>query len=41
VSTRSTTLKTALGTVGYWAVTAVVGLAPTLLGTLVGRSFVG
>ncbi len=41
VSTRSTRAKIALGTVSYWAVTAVVGLAPTLLATLVGRSLVG
>jgi hypothetical protein len=34
VSTRSTRLKLALGTLGYWAVTAIVGLAPSLLGAL-------
>jgi hypothetical protein len=34
VTTRSTTFKTALGTVAYWALTALVGLAPTLLGSL-------
>ena len=34
VSTRSTRLKLALGTVAYWAVTALVGLAPSLLGML-------
>jgi hypothetical protein len=34
VTTRSTTLKTSLGTIGYWAVTALVGLAPSLLGML-------
>lgn len=41
VSTRSTTTKTAVGTISYWAVTALVGLAPTLLGMLVGTSFMG
>ena len=41
VSTRSTTTKTALGAISYWAVTALVGLAPTLLGMLVGTSFMG
>lgn len=39
VSTRSTRLKTALGTVAYWAVTAVVGLAPSLLGMLTSSAF--
>jgi hypothetical protein len=34
VTTRSTTIKTAIGTVAYWALTALVGLAPTLLGSL-------
>jgi hypothetical protein len=34
VTTRSSTIKTALGTVAYWALTALVGLAPTLLGSL-------
>jgi hypothetical protein len=38
VTTRSTTLKTAVGTVCYWAVTAVVGLAPSLLGMLAGSA---
>ena len=38
VTTRSTTLKTALGTIGYWAVTALVGLAPSLLGMLTSSS---
>ncbi len=39
LSTRSTRLKTALGTVGYWAVTAAVGLAPSLLGMLTSAAF--
>jgi len=39
VSTRSTRLKTALGTVAYWAVTALVGLAPSLLGMLTSSAF--
>ncbi|MGB9300261.1 MAG: YIP1 family protein [Anaerolineae bacterium] len=39
VTTRSTTLKTSLGTIGYWAVTALVGLAPSLLGTLTSSAF--
>ncbi len=38
VTTRSTTLKTAVGTVCYWALTAVVGLAPSLLGMLAGSA---
>lgn len=41
VSTRSTTAKTAVATVSYWAVTAIVGLAPTLLGMLVTPSVAG
>ena len=39
VSTRSTRLKTALGTVAYWVVTALVGLAPSLLGMLTSSAF--
>jgi hypothetical protein len=39
VTTRSTTLKTSLGTIGYWAVTALVGLAPSLLGMLTSSAF--
>jgi hypothetical protein len=39
VSTRCTRLQTAVGTVGYWALTALVGLAPTLLGMLTGSAF--
>jgi hypothetical protein len=39
VTTRSTTLKTTLGTIGYWAVTALVGLAPSLLGALTSSAF--
>lgn len=39
VTTRSTTLKTTLGTIGYWAVTALVGLAPSLLGMLTSSAF--
>jgi hypothetical protein len=34
VTTRSSTLKTTVGTIGYWVVTALVGLAPSLLGML-------
>jgi VIT1/CCC1 family predicted Fe2+/Mn2+ transporter len=34
VTTRSSTVKRALGTVAYWALTALVGLVPTLLGSL-------
>jgi len=34
VSTRASTAKTAIGTVVYWVLTALVGLAPTLLATL-------
>jgi hypothetical protein len=34
VTTRTTTFKTAVGTVAYWVVTALVGLAPSLLGML-------
>jgi len=41
VSTRSTTAKTALGTISYWVVTALVGLSPALLGMLVGGRLVG
>ena len=39
VSTRCTRLQTVVGTVGYWALTALVGLAPTLLGMLTGAAF--
>ena len=39
VTTRSTTLKTSLGTIGYWAITALVGLAPSLLGMLTSSAF--
>ena len=39
VSTRSTRLKTALGTVAYWVVTALLGLAPSLLGMLTRSAF--
>ncbi len=35
VSTRSTTTKTALATIGYWIVTALIGLSPALLQMLV------
>jgi hypothetical protein len=41
VSTRSTTTKTALATFSYWAVTALIGLAPTLLGALITPSLAG
>lgn len=34
VSTRANTAKTAVGTVAYWVLTALVGLAPTLLASL-------
>jgi hypothetical protein len=34
VVTRTTTLKVAVGTIGYWVLTVVLGLAPTLLGML-------
>jgi len=39
VSTRCTRVQTVVGTVGYWALTALVGLAPTLLGMLTGAAF--
>lgn len=39
LSTRTTRVKTALGTVAYWAVTALVGLAPSLLGMLTSAAF--
>ena len=39
VSTRSTRLKITVGTVAYWAVTALVGLAPSLLGMLTSAAF--
>lgn len=39
VTTRSTTLKTAVGTISYWVLTAVVGMAPSLLGMLAGSAF--
>jgi FtsH-binding integral membrane protein len=38
VTARSTALKTAIGTISYWALTAVVGLAPSLLGMLAGSA---
>lgn len=38
VSTRCTRLQTVVGTVGYWALTALVGLAPTVLGMLTGAA---
>lgn len=41
VSTRASAVKAAVGTVGYWGVSALVGLAPTLLSMLVGGSFMG
>ncbi len=41
VSTRSTTAKTALGTISYWVVTAVIGLFPTLLGMVAGGPLMG
>jgi hypothetical protein len=41
VSTRSTTAKTAVGTFGYWLVTALIGLFPTLLGMVAGGGLVG
>jgi FtsH-binding integral membrane protein len=34
VSTRASTAKAAVGTVAYWVLTALVGLAPTLLAAL-------
>ncbi len=34
VSTRANTAKAAVGTVAYWVLTALVGLAPSLLATL-------
>jgi hypothetical protein len=34
VSTRASRAKTAIGTVAYWVLTALVGLAPTLLASL-------
>jgi hypothetical protein len=39
LTTRSTTLKTAVGTIIYWVLTAVVGMAPSLLGMLAGSAF--
>ena len=39
LTTRSTTLKTAVGTISYWVLTAAVGLAPSLLGMLAGSAF--
>ena len=39
VTTRSSTLKTSLGTISYWAITALVGLAPSLLGMLTSSAF--
>lgn len=41
VSTRASMVKAAMGTVGYWLVTALVGLSPTLLSMVVGGSFMG
>jgi hypothetical protein len=34
VTTRATTVKTAVGTIVYWVLTALVGLVPTLLATI-------
>ncbi len=41
VSTRSTTTKTALATIGYWIVTALIGLSPALLQMLITPSLPG
>jgi hypothetical protein len=41
VSTRSTTPKTALATIGYWIVTALIGLSPSLLQMLMMPSLPG
>jgi hypothetical protein len=41
VSTRSTTTKTALATLSYWIVTALIGLSPSLLQMLVMPSLAG
>lgn len=41
VSTKSTIMKRALATFSYWALTALIGLAPTLLGMLMRPSLAG
>jgi hypothetical protein len=41
VSTRSTTTKTALATIGYWILTALIGLSPSLLQMLITPSLPG
>ena len=41
VSTRSTGTKTALATIGYWIVTALIGLSPALLQMLITPSLPG
>ena len=41
VSTRSTSTKTALATLGYWVVTALIGLSPTLLQMVMTPSLAG
>jgi hypothetical protein len=41
VTTRSTTTKTAFATIGYWIVTALIGLSPGLLQMLVTPSLTG
>jgi hypothetical protein len=41
VSTRSTSTKTALATIGYWIVTALIGLSPALLQMLITPSLPG
>jgi len=41
VSTRSTTTKTALATLSYWVVTALIGLSPTLLQMVMTPSLAG
>ncbi|HEM61054.1 MAG TPA: hypothetical protein ENO24_02090, partial [Chloroflexi bacterium] len=39
VVTRATTLKVTIGTIAYWLLTVVVGLAPSLLGMLTSSAF--
>jgi len=41
VSTRSTSTKTALATLSYWVVTALIGLSPTLLQMVMTPSLAG
>ncbi len=41
VRSRSTTTKTALATIGYWIVTALIGLSPALLQMLIAPSLPG